>query len=132
MFLRFDIKDCIQQIETPLKKIGARSLLPDFYSDTVNLLKSEQALLFMKGESFVVLKPIVEQGTPKILVWAVYGRHGNSIKKHLPQFKRIAKEIGTEALQFWTNIPGLQRYYPRLGARYVRDFQHLQIWEISL
>jgi len=132
MFLRYDVPDCKKLIESPLKQIGDRALLPDFYQDTITLLENEDALLFMKGESFVVLKPIVEGGTPKLLAWAVYGKNGNSIKKHYPQFKRIAKEIGAEAFQFWTNNPALQRYYPRLGARHVRDYQQFQIWEISL
>lgn len=132
MLLLCEIDNHRDSIKAPLEAIGEQALMPNLYADIVEALEAKEAFLFMKGESFVVVKPIVEAGESKLLAWAVYGKNGNSIKKHFPQMRQIAKEIGATAWQFWTNIPALQRYYPRLGAHFVRNQGHFQIWEIPV
>jgi hypothetical protein len=124
--------DYKSQIKPHIEAIAERSNYPSLYSEVEQSFSEQAAFLVMKGSTFAILKPIVEKSAPKLLVWVTYGKSGREIKTHLPQIKLMARDIGAQSLQFWTNIKGMQRMYPRLGASFVRKQDQFEIWEITV
>jgi hypothetical protein len=110
-----DIFDVHQLVETPIHKIGEEAGKPSLFADIYKACSQGEAFLFVEGESFTVLKPIVEDRLSKLLVWVAYSKVGNAYEKFMPFIEERARDIEVDVIEFWTALEPMNRYVRSKG-----------------
>lgn len=87
---------------------------PELTREIIEACRLEQAFLFLTGKGFVVLKPIVENGTRRILIWIAYSKDDLSAH-YISEIEKLGILIDAQELEFWTKRKGFLRLAPKLG-----------------
>lgn len=103
----------------PLDRLKADNpgLMPEIHDACLN----KQAFLFVRPEGGWVLKPLAENGTVGVLVWAAWSNGRDGMGRYQPEIEQLARQIGGRWLRFHTRRRGFLRLAPRLGWRRVAD-----------
>lgn len=112
--------------------IGAECSRPHLLSEIAVALANERAFLFADGDSFCVLRPLIDDGEKIVEVWAAYGKRGNEIRAREAQARELAHAVGAKYIQFWTVLPALNALAKRRGYQLHRTQEHYTIWRVPL
>jgi len=110
-----DIYDVHQLVEGPIHKIGEQAGKPSLFSEVYKACADGEAFLFVEGTSFTILKPIVEDGLSKLLVWVAYSKVGNAYEQFMPFIEERARDIHVDEIEFWTALEPMNRYVRSKG-----------------
>ena len=110
-----DIYDVYRVVEKHIHTIGEQAGRPSLFADVYKACDQGEAFLFMDGESFTILKPIVEQGLSKLLVWVAYSKVGNAYEQFMPFIEERAKELQVDEIEFWTALETMNRFVRSKG-----------------
>ena len=110
-----DIYEVHQIVEQPIHEIGKQAGKPSLFAEVYKACAYGEAFLFMEGESFTILKPIVEDGVSKLLVWVAYSKVGNAYHKFMTFIEERAKELEVNEIEFWTALEPMNRFVRSKG-----------------
>ncbi|MDO4689622.1 MAG: hypothetical protein Q4A94_11900, partial [Plesiomonas sp.] len=93
---------------------------------------TEVAFLFMRESDGFVLRPAIENGVIGVIVWIGWGS-GNAPERHLPEVKKLSRDIGARWLRFHSPRKGWLRVAPRMGwVRQADDADGFYVFQITL
>ena len=87
---------------------------PDLPREIYEACLKKQAFLFVRDQVGWVLKPVVGNGVPGVLVWAAWSEKKNGLLEHTEEVIALARKINAEFLRFHT----VRKGFLRAGARY--------------
>lgn len=105
---------------------------PSLLSELQDAIRNRVAFLFVRGGDGFVLRPVVESGIPGVIIWVGWGR-GGAPQRHLPEVKRLARQIGARWLRFHSARRGWLKVAPQMGwVRRGDDVDGLMVFQIDL
>ena len=116
----------LHQIST---SCGEPNLTQEIYEACLN----KQAFLFVRDRAGFVLKPMLEDGIPYVLVWAAWSERHDGLQEYTELVKRLARQIGARWLRFHTVRKGFIRIANRYGwQRKADDADGFMVFEMTL
>ena len=97
-----------------LHDIARRCGEPNLQQQIYEASLKKQAFLFVRDQVGWVLKPVVGNGVPGVLVWAAWSEKKNGLLEHTEEVIALARKINAEFLRFHT----VRKGFLRAGARY--------------
>lgn len=117
---------------TAIQRIARDIGNPRLFAELRDAIRNRVAFLFVRGDDGFVLRPIVEDGKPGVIVWAGWG-DGGAPQRHLPEVMRLARLIGARWLRFHSARKGWLRAAPKMGwVRQPDDDDGLFVFQIDL
>ena len=98
----------------PLYQIAQQCGDPNLPREIYEACLKKQAFLFVRDQVGWVLKPVVGNGVPGVLVWAAWSEKKNGLLEHTEEVIALARKINAEFLRFHT----VRKGFLRAGARY--------------
>ena len=119
-------------MHSKLQRIAADSGALTLIEKIRDAIRNRVAFLFVRGDDGFVLKPVVEDGTTGVIVWAGWGNN-HAPERHLPEVKSLARKIGARWIRFHSARKGWLRVAPRMGwVRQANDADGFYVFQITL
>lgn len=116
----------------PLERIISDTGSQQLAEEIKEAIQNGMAFLFVRDNDGFVLKPVIENGVTGVIVWIGWGS-GNAPERHLPEVKKLARDIGARWLRFHSPRKGWLRVAPRLGwIRQPNDADGFFVFQIKL
>lgn len=126
-------RDVWNQIESGVKAALEHQSEGLMAGDVFASLKSKEALLFMDGESFFIVKKITNAlGEKALLCWIAFGADiaaESAVARYQPDIVEIAKREGCSEIHFVSTRRGYDRLMPPLGWRMLHTRYRLRLLE---
>ncbi|EBY1954698.1 hypothetical protein HAZ28_004767 [Salmonella enterica] len=94
---------------------------PDLLNEIRDACRKKQAFCFGAPDGQLVLKPMVKDGIPFVLVWLGICTGQNSVVRYLPEVKKLTRMAGGHRAEFHTRRKGFIRLGKRLGFERMPD-----------
>lgn len=104
---------------------------PELTRDVIEACRTEQAFLFLAGNGFIVLKPKVDDGVKRVLIWVGW-RPDRSTNYFIQDIEQLGRLIDAEEIEFWTKRKGFHRLSEKLGFDLHEIKDGFFIWRRSL
>lgn len=94
---------------------------PELLSEIQDACRKKQAFCFGAPDGQLVLKPMVKDGVPYVLVWLALCIGQNGVERYLPEVQRLTRLSGGRWAEFHTTRKGFIRLARRLGFERMPD-----------
>ncbi|HEC8684645.1 TPA: hypothetical protein R4C62_004066 [Salmonella enterica subsp. enterica serovar Oranienburg] len=94
---------------------------PELLSEIQDACSKKQAFCFGAPDGQLVLKPMVKDGVPYVLVWLALCIGQNGVERYLPEVQRLTRLSGGRWAEFHTTRKGFIRLARRLGFERMPD-----------
>lgn len=94
---------------------------PDLLNEIRDACRKRQAFCFGAPDGQLVLKPMVKEGVPYVLVWLGIGEGADSVARYLPEVQKLTRLSGGRWAEFHTRRKGFIRLGKRLGFERMPD-----------
>ncbi|EJG5926855.1 hypothetical protein NAE50_005389 [Salmonella enterica] len=94
---------------------------PDLLNEIQNACRKKQAFCFGAPDGQLVLKPMMKDGIPYVLVWLGICTGQNSVVRYLPEVKKLTRMAGGRWAEFHTVRRGFTRLARQLGFEQMPD-----------
>ncbi|EGG3070117.1 hypothetical protein MOR33_004047 [Salmonella enterica] len=94
---------------------------PELLNEIQNACRKKQAFCFGAPDGRLVLKPMMKDGIPYVLVWLGICTGQDSVVRYLPEVKTLTRMTGGRWAEFHTTRRGFIRLARQLGFEQMPD-----------
>ena len=121
-----------ERIKALIDDIGNKALDPTLYEDINKACSNEWAFLFLKDDTFFILRPRVKRDIYHIDVVVAYSPINNAIPTYLPFILFLARNANAQYLRFYTARKGFNKVAIEHGFNKFGYHGNLAIWRYKL
>lgn len=109
------------KLERYMQRVMADTGNPNLLSEIQDACRKKQAFCFGAPDGQLVLKPMVKDGVPYVLVWLGICEGYDSVARYLPEVKKLTRMSGGRWAEFHSTRKGFIRLSGRLGFERMPD-----------
>ncbi len=109
------------KLEHCMQRVMVDTDNPELLSEIQDACRKKQAFCFGALDGQLVLKPMVKDGVPYVLVWLALCTGQNGVERYLPEVQRLTRLSGGRWAEFHTTRKGFIRLARRLGFERMPD-----------
>ncbi|QKJ87396.1 hypothetical protein PMPD1_2454 [Paramixta manurensis] len=84
-------------------------------------VENGNAVIFGSDDVRIVLKPMMAEGIPYVLVWLAVSSGENGLAKYIPEVQKLTRLVGGRWFEFYTQRRGFIRVAEKLGFKRMPD-----------
>ncbi|EDR5175886.1 hypothetical protein CEH78_001788 [Salmonella enterica] len=108
-------------LERRMQRVMADTGNPNLLNEIQDACRKKQAFCFGAPDVQLVLKPMVKDGIPYVLVWLGICDGCDGVARYLPEVKKLTRMSGGRWAEFHTTRKGFIRIGKRLGFERMPD-----------
>lgn len=108
-------------LERRMQRVMADTGNPNLLNEIQDACRKKQAFCFGAPDAQIVLKPMVKDGIPYVLVWLGICDGCDGVARYLPEVKKLTRMSGGRWAEFHTTRKGFIRLGKRLGLERMPD-----------
>ncbi|EBZ1027325.1 hypothetical protein D7O18_22095 [Salmonella enterica subsp. enterica serovar Muenchen] len=121
------------KLERYMQRVMADTGNPNLLSEIQDACRKKQAFCFGAPDGQLVLKPMVKDGVPYVLVWLGVCDGYDSVARYLPEVQQLTRMSGGRWAEFHTARRGFIRLARRLGFERMADDENgLMVFRINV
>ncbi|EBS1323999.1 hypothetical protein D6T51_07600 [Salmonella enterica subsp. enterica serovar Muenchen] len=119
--------------ERYLQRVMRDTCNPHLPEEIQNACRKKQAFCFGAPDGWLVLKPMLSDGIPYVLVWLGICEGHDSVARYLPEVKTLTRLAGGRWAEFHTARRGFIRLAGRLDFERMADDENgLMVFRINV
>ncbi|EJQ8147554.1 hypothetical protein N8J30_004258 [Salmonella enterica subsp. enterica serovar Newport] len=109
------------KLEQYMQRVMADTGNPNLLSEIQDACRKKQAFCFGAPDGQLVLKPMVRDDVPYVLVWLGICEGYDGVARYLPEVQQLTRMSGGRWAEFHTTRKGFIRLAKRLGFERMPD-----------
>ncbi|EJZ6648285.1 hypothetical protein OIN13_003858 [Salmonella enterica subsp. enterica serovar Kentucky] len=109
------------KLERYMQRVMADTGNPNLLSEIQDACRKKQAFCFGAPDGQLVLKPMVKDNVPYVLVWLGICDGYDSVAQYLPEVQQLTRMSGGRWAEFHTTRKGVIRLGKRVGFERMSD-----------